>query len=334
MSTVGIIANPSSGKDIRRLVAIGSVVDNNEKINIVRRVLAGLQAAGVSRVVHMPDHFGIVRRAASATKGSLTVHALEMAMYGTAVDSRRAAAAMTESGVACIVTLGGDGTNRAVAGGSGNTPLVAISTGTNNVFPAQVEGTLAGLAAGLLATGRVTGGAGVSRAKRLIVSVDGGPPDYALVDVALVRDAFVGARAVWRPDLVRDLFLAIAEPGSVGLSSIGAHLHPISRTSPDALHLVLAQPGADDSSLRHVLAPIAPGLVVSAAVASSEIMRPDEPVLAQPIDGVLALDGEREFTVRQGQQVQVTLRLDGPMVVDVLAVLRQAAASGALVDWP
>jgi hypothetical protein len=33
---VGIIANPASGKDIRRLVALGSSVDNNEKINIVR----------------------------------------------------------------------------------------------------------------------------------------------------------------------------------------------------------------------------------------------------------------------------------------------------------
>ena len=38
---VGIIANPASGKDIRRLVAHGSTFDNNEKINIVRRVLLG-----------------------------------------------------------------------------------------------------------------------------------------------------------------------------------------------------------------------------------------------------------------------------------------------------
>ena len=46
---VGIIANPASGKDIRRLVAHGSTFDNNEKINIVRRVLLGLDAAGVRR---------------------------------------------------------------------------------------------------------------------------------------------------------------------------------------------------------------------------------------------------------------------------------------------
>ena len=61
---VGIIANPASGKDIRRLVAHGSTFDNNEKINIVRRVLLGLDAAGVSEVAYLPDTYGIVERAA------------------------------------------------------------------------------------------------------------------------------------------------------------------------------------------------------------------------------------------------------------------------------
>jgi len=35
LKPVGIISNPASGKDIRRLVAYGSVFDNNEKVNIV-----------------------------------------------------------------------------------------------------------------------------------------------------------------------------------------------------------------------------------------------------------------------------------------------------------
>ena len=39
MKPVGIIANPASGKDIRRLVAHGSVVTSNEKINMVKRIL-------------------------------------------------------------------------------------------------------------------------------------------------------------------------------------------------------------------------------------------------------------------------------------------------------
>ena len=42
-ASVGIIANPASGKDIRRLVAQGSVFDNNEKINIVRACALALR---------------------------------------------------------------------------------------------------------------------------------------------------------------------------------------------------------------------------------------------------------------------------------------------------
>jgi len=38
-ATVGIIANPESGRDIRRLVAHASVFDNMEKVSIVERLL-------------------------------------------------------------------------------------------------------------------------------------------------------------------------------------------------------------------------------------------------------------------------------------------------------
>ena len=63
MNTVGIIANPASGRDIRRLVAYGTVFDNQEKVNIVRRILLGLVAAQTRQVFFMPDYFGIVRQA-------------------------------------------------------------------------------------------------------------------------------------------------------------------------------------------------------------------------------------------------------------------------------
>jgi len=146
---VGIIANPASGKDIRRLVAHGSVFDNDEKASIVRRVLLGLEATGVERVWIMPDSFGIGRKALDGVRLRLDASVLEMPHRFTHDDSTRAAALMLEAGAGCIVTLGGDGTNRAVVKGCSTIPLVAISTGTNNVFPTLVEGTLAGLAAGL-----------------------------------------------------------------------------------------------------------------------------------------------------------------------------------------
>ena len=42
MSSVGIIANPLAGKDIRRLVSQANVVSNQDKANTLRRVFAGL----------------------------------------------------------------------------------------------------------------------------------------------------------------------------------------------------------------------------------------------------------------------------------------------------
>ena len=54
MSLVGIIANPASGTDIRRLVAYGSIFNNQEKVRIVRRILLGLEASGPAFEILLP----------------------------------------------------------------------------------------------------------------------------------------------------------------------------------------------------------------------------------------------------------------------------------------
>ena len=66
MATVGIIANPASGKDIRRLVAHGRFVPNEEKISILKRLLAGLDAVGIDRLMLMPDGDALCRAALRA----------------------------------------------------------------------------------------------------------------------------------------------------------------------------------------------------------------------------------------------------------------------------
>ncbi|HAI99684.1 MAG TPA: ATP-NAD kinase, partial [Dehalococcoidia bacterium] len=129
-------------------------------------------------------------------------------------DTIKAAQMMEAMGVGCVITLGGDGTNRAVAKGSSSIPIVAVSTGTNNVFPTMVEGTLAGLAAGLV----VQGGLELSEvsviSKMLEIYIDGQYEDMALVDVALSRERFVATRAIWDMNTIYEVFLTRAEPSS------------------------------------------------------------------------------------------------------------------------
>ena len=224
MALVGIIANPAASKDIRRLVAQGRVVPDWEKVNIVRRALLGLQSVGIDHVLAMPDSSHLVRRAADDSHLSVEVELLQMTALYNEGDTVRAAAAMAQQGVNAVITLGGDGTNRAVAKGARDIPMVAISTGTNNVFPVMVEGTTAGMAAGLVAKGAVPLGNAAVRSKTIAVMVDGEDRDIALVDVALSKERFVATRAIWDMRTIYEVFLTRAEPSSIGLSSIGARL--------------------------------------------------------------------------------------------------------------
>ena len=192
LTKVGIIANPAASKDIRRLVAQGRVIPDWEKVNIVRRALLGLQAVGIDDVIAMPDSSHLCQRARDDSQLSLGLSVLDMPTYHTEGDTIRAAAAMEAQGVSCLITLGGDGTNRAVACGTCALPIVPISTGTNNVLPQMVEGTLAGLAAGLVAGGQLPADWVSIYGKTLAVFVDDEYRDMALVDVAFSREKVCG----------------------------------------------------------------------------------------------------------------------------------------------
>jgi len=163
----------------------------------------------------MPEHdFGILPRALTELQVhplQLEASPLEMPVLGISADSTHAARLLAELGAGCIITLGGDGTNRGVASGCGTVPLVPISTGTNNVFPIFLEGTIAGMAAGLVASG-MRDERTVQRAPRLEVRVNGVVVESALVDVVVSSLLFVGARAIWDLATVREVVLSRVAP--------------------------------------------------------------------------------------------------------------------------
>src|SRR5262245_25733062 len=317
---VGCIANPMAGKDIRRLVAYGSRIDNQEKVNIVRRILLGLESAGVAEVLLMPDTFQIADKALEGIHQplQLRMHILEMEVRGDAKDSLRAAQHMCDAGVQCLLILGGDGTHRVVAKASHMTPLVPISTGTNNVFPQMIEGTVAGLAAGLYACHASQLEGVVVPTKRLELWHDGILQDIALVDVAVSAEQFVGARALWDVSGIQELFLTQGAPDNIGLSSIAGWSHPLTMQDMAGLYLVLG------TGKRQVRAPIAPGLIVPVGISHERLLDPGARVPISHSPAMLALDGERELFVRQGEQWEVVLSWEGPKLLDVGRTLLQA----------
>lgn len=319
--TIGIIANPASGKDIRRLIAAASVFDNQEKLNIVRRAILGAIAGGVRRVLYMPDSHRIVAAAADGIDG-VELDPVESPGTASALDTTRAAAQMRERGCAAVITLGGDGTNRAAAGGWRTIPLVAVSTGTNNVFPRMVEGTLAGAAAALVATGRVRLARVAAQAKTITIKIDGEPDDLALVDAVLLDAAFIGARAIWEPAAVRRIVLARAEPAAVGMSAIGGLLRPLGDSDRGGLVIAVGEGGP--VTLR---APVAPGLYAPVPIRDWLRIKKGETVRFEG-PGLIALDGERERRLLPGQGATLSIRRDGPWVIDVHTALKAAARSG------
>ena len=325
MSYVGIIANPAAGKDIRRIVAQGRFVPNHEKVNILKRVLSGLDAVGVERVTFMPDTGNLGSGALAGMELALDAEFVKMHVFHEQNDTYRAAAAMREADVGCIITLGGDGTNRAVARECGDVPIVPISTGTNNVFPAMMEGTIAGLAAGVVARGIVSPDEATLRHTRLEVYVDGEFKDIALVDLAVSRERYVGARAIWDMTTLSELFLTRAEPTSIGLSAIGAQLKRIAPDEDAGLHIRLGDGGATTR------APVAPGLVQDIAVSEWRVIDSEsQPVEVALRPATIALDGERAFSLSPKARVEVRLSLDGPRVVDPDRALEIAARTGGL----
>ena len=319
MSRVGIIANPASGKDIRRLVARASVFDNNEKINILQRILLALDAAQVDDVLIMPEYYGMGERAIDGVHLAHTrAGVLEMEVKAKDTDSTVAARRLAEWEAGALLVLGGDGTNRMVAMGSGAVPLVPVSTGTNNVFPTMVEGTVAGLAAALLARGEVDVEAVSYQAKRLEVCLDGVVKETALVDVVTSRELFIGTRAIWDPRQILDIVLARSEPGGIGLSAVGSCLQAVSSRDPHGMCLRLGEGGL------HVLAPMGPGLVTSVPIREHHLLPLGAEVSVSPETKTIALDGERSMEIYGQPAVTVRLTAAGPRVVDIPRCMAQA----------
>lgn len=343
---VGIVANPVSARDIRRVVANATSLQIADRANILLRVLAALHACGVRDVLMMPENGGIrahvdrgMMRARSRGEDIYpALHPVSMPITGTVADTHRATAEMRRAGVSALVVLGGDGTHRAVAAECGTVPIAGISTGTNNAFPEHREPTITGLATGLAVTGRVPPHIAFAANKRIDVSLDrgangGAVTEMALVDVALVTERYIGARALWRTENFRELYVTFADPEVIGMSAIAGLLEPVGREESGGL-MVRLSPDSNCRRSTTLHAPIAPGMMAQVGVTDWRRMPADVAFVPEVTAGSIALDGERELSFTERDRLSLTLRDDAFRTVNVAAVMRHAGQNRLLTGTP
>ena len=320
MRAVGLVANPASGKDIRRLAGKASVFDNREKLAIVRRAVIGAIAAGARRFVYMSDSHGIVKQAIAETTipRGVRFEALPSSGTASAMDTIVAAEQMAQKDCAVVLVLGGDGTNRAFVRGWRDATLVSLSTGTNNVFPVMAEATVAGMALGLIAADKVASRLVATQAKVIDVVIEAEEQDIALIDAVITRDAFIGAKALLDPSQLKEALLCRAEPAAVGITSLGGLVRPVSDKDDFGLHLTFTKGG------RQLLAPMGPGMFAKVEIGKTRLVKFGQAVKAQG-PSVIALDGERERVIAPGQRIEMRISRRGPWVVDLAATLQRAA---------
>ena len=317
---LGIIVNPFSGRDVRRVAARASISDHHEKQQQVSRLVLGALSQGAPGIFLAHEPFRINERAVEHLPEKGRVEILKFRLTHTAEDTATMAGLMWQAGCRVFIVLGGDGTSRIVARRLPEATLLPLSTGTNNVFPCRLEASVAGMAAGLVAAGSVSA-ASCRPCKRISIRYAGGR-DIALVDAVLLRDDCIGSLLPFAADRLATIVLARAEPAAIGVSPIGGYLLPAGHHDD---HGVLVECGRQASN--RILAPLAPGLHQEVGVREFRKLALDEPVEFRG-PGVLAFDGDRVVRLAEGEVATACVRRDGPGVIEAERVMAAAAQLG------
>jgi hypothetical protein len=314
-----IIANPMSGRDVRRLAARATTMTHEVKRDLVARIALGLDAMGVDEIMILKEPYRVSSGALEILPLRAKVRLLDVGVTNSAADTHAAVQAARDAGCTVIVSLGGDGTNRIISQAWPEVPLVPLSTGTNNVFPVMVEATSAGVAAGLVASGALRADEAGERCKLVHVRTAAWQ-DIGVIDAVLLLRDSTGNLLPYDPERIAALVLTRAEPAAVGMSPIGGYLDPVGSADDCGLALRCG-PG------RAVHAPISPGLFRTVQIASCERL-PFGAGFVFEGPGVVAFDGDRVHQLAAGEAAQVSVQRDGPLVIDVPRCIRLAAERG------
>lgn len=326
MTSVGIIVNPFSGKDVRRVTTNASIVTNQEKVNKVYRMILSMNAFHIDQVWLMPDKFSvnasIVEKVKANDRIKIKVDTLPFEPYGNYLDTMHAAEEMEAAGAGCIIVLGGDGTSRLLARSQIQIPVLPISTGTNNAFPEFWEGTTAGIAASFVAL--YPEEAVVSpRNKAIRIVKNGKKEELAIVDLAISSLSNIGTKVIKDFEDIREIVVCHSAPHLIGFSSAIGSIATCKQEDDFGYRIRLIEGG------RGQIAPVNSGELTEFGYDVFEKM-PLGLVYEYrcTFDGSVALDGERTMTFSQGDLLEISIERAGLRQVAVVESLEAAIRKG------
>ncbi len=314
--SIGLIINPMAGRDIRRLVAHASLQSGPEKALVAKRIMAGIAAVPGIEILVPEDLYGFFAWLKDDVQRDFAITLVPHPL-GDEDSTTLWVNMLVDAGARALIVVGGDGTQRNVAQAAPQVPVLPVAGGTNNVACYLGDQTAAGYAVARYLADELDPAQVGQRAKLCHITLPRGNEELALIDVALTRQNYTGAMAIWDPDDVMALVLTAADPVRPGLSNVAGYQHPLGFGDDRGLYLAMGPEGAPVPSV------LAPGLVASFRVAEARSLNLDEPICltAPERGGSLALDGERTVVLRPGDAVTVRIRRDGPLVLDPSRIL-------------
>ena len=335
MGKIAIVINPNSGKDIRRLTTHAKVFSSTEKINTLRRILAVIASfsdQAKHKIFINPDRDAIGKRALDGLSDEMDKSRVEIPACRI-TDSQEDTIVFVRDMVKVekvdvVIVMGGDGTCRAAAKEIGSVPLIALSTGTNNVYPKMYEGTIAGMAAVALASGIAGREECSDVGKRIEICVYRGKEtliqeDIALIDAVVSPKQYTGARALLDERDVLAALVTQAHPASVGFSALAGCVQIVRPEDEHGLFLRL------DWSKKDYRAAFSIGVITHFGIAEKKTVKVGEKFsfnAQQP--GTIALDGEREIPFHKDDRIEFLITRRGPCKADVFRIMELALERG------
>lgn len=317
LKRLGIVVNPMSGRDVRRIAARASTSDHHEKQLQVTRLVLGAFSQGVEEIFLANEPYRINSRAVENLQQRDRVRILDIPLTHSGADTRTMVQMMWQEGCRVFIVLGGDGTNRALAGSFPDAIILPLSTGTNNVFPTFVEASIAGAAAGLIASGQMPYQDHCNRCKQIHINLPG-ISETALIDAVLLRNDLLGSLLPFETGNIVSALLTRADPASIGVSPIGGFLLPCRSDDEFAVFLQCGKEG------RSITVPISPGLYSEVKVSQIEKIALGTAITVTG-PGILAFDGDRTIKLGDGEAATLQVQRDGPWIIETAEVMRSAA---------